>query len=126
MENDEIKKNDKNNDEKNNTKNDSKNDNKNDSMENALSTIAQDNLNQHGEIIYIDENKSVKKKTSGDDVMLTQCILCLVLVLSVFLLKFIRADFQHKLLSIYSEKMNAPAEPFIIKIVEAVETWFKK
>lgn len=118
MNNDEIKKDDKNDDEKNSKKNDN--------IENVLSTIAQDNLNQHGEVIYIDENKSAKKKTSGDDVMLTQCILCLVLVLSIFLIKFISVDFQHNLLSIYSEKMNAPAEPFILKIIETVETWFKK
>lgn len=118
MENDEIKNNDKNNDEKSSKENDN--------TENVLSTIAQDNLNQHGEVIYIDENKSVKKKTSGDDVMLTQCILCLVLVLSVFLLKFISDDFQHKLLSIYSEKLNAPAEPFILKMIGTIEAWFKK
>lgn len=80
----------------------------------------------HGDVIFLDEGKSDKKKGSGDDVMLTQCILCLMLVLSVFLLKFISDDFQGELLSIYKEKTSASAEPFVAKIVEMIEAWFKK
>lgn len=95
--------------------------------ENALSTasVVQEISAPHEDMIFLDESKSDKKKGSGDDVMLTQCILCLMLALSVFLLKFISDDFQGELLSIYKEKTNASAEPFIVKIIEVIEAWFK-
>lgn len=95
--------------------------------ENTLSTteVVQELSKPHSDVIFIDESKSDRKKSSGDDVMLTQCILCLILALSVFLLKFISDDFQNELLSIYKEKTSAPAEPFIIKIIEIIEAWFK-
>ncbi|MDE6019909.1 MAG: hypothetical protein K2H01_02775 [Ruminococcus sp.] len=99
---------------------------KNDEAENALSHIPKEISGQKENILYIDENSSGKKKTHGDDVILTQCILCLILALAVFLLKFISEDFQHDLLSVYTEKTNAPAEPFIVQITEAIEAWFKR
>lgn len=94
--------------------------------EKALSPAAADGAEPLKDMIYIDENHARKKDGKSDDVMLTQCILCLILVLSVFLLRFISEEFQKELLAMYSDKTNAPAEPFIADILEAIEAWFKK
>ncbi len=95
--------------------------------ENKLSdnAVSRELSARYNDVIFIDEKKPDKKKSPGDDVMLTQCILCLILVLSVFLLKFISDDFQRELLSIYKENTSAPAESAIAKIIETIEEWFK-
>lgn len=92
----------------------------------SLAANASDSSDNIKDMIYIDENHSRKKDSKGDDVMLTQFILCLLIVLSVFLLKFINGEFQHELLSMYSDKTNVSAEPFIADILSAVEAFFKK
>lgn len=92
----------------------------------SLAADASDSSDNIKDMIYIDENHSRKKDSKGDDVMLTQFILCLLIVLSVFLLKFINGEFQHELLSMYSDKTNVSAEPFIADILSAVEAFFKK
>lgn len=91
-----------------------------------LTAAASDSSENIKDMIYIDENHSRKKDSKGDDVMLMQFILCLLIVLSVFLLKFINGEFQQELLSMYSDKINAPAEPFIADILKAAEAFFKK
>lgn len=92
----------------------------------SLAADASDSSDNIKDMIYIDENHSRKKDSKGDDVMLTQFILCLLIVLSVFLLKFINGEFQQELLSMYSDKTNVSAEPFIADILSAVEAFFKK
>ncbi len=105
------------------------NDKENAKEESTLSTstapFVQELSEPSEDMIFLDKSKPDRKKSSGDDVMLTQCILCLMLALSVFLLKFISDDFQGELLSIYNEKTSAPAAPFIVKIMETIEAWFK-
>lgn len=92
----------------------------------AITPAASDNAEPLKDIIYINENHSHKKEGKGDDVMLTQFILCLLLVLSVFLLRFVNEDFQKEIFSMYSERTNANAEPFIAAVFETIENWFKK
>ncbi|MGN0584420.1 MAG: hypothetical protein ACI4JD_03090 [Ruminococcus sp.] len=78
------------------------------------------------DVIYIDKKRSGRMKGKSDDIMLTQCILCLILALSVFLLKYINEDFQTGFISLYKQRTEASAEPFIMKITEIIEAWFKR
>ena len=94
--------------------------------EKAITPAVSDNPEPLKDIIYIDDKPSRKKEGRGDDVMLTQCILCLIIVLSVFLLRFINVEYQKEIFSMYSEKINADAEPFIAAVLETIENWFKK
>lgn len=94
--------------------------------EKTLCPAAENTAEPLKDIIYIDDKPSRKKEGRGDDVMLTQCILCLILVLSVFLLRFINEEYQKEIFSMYSEKTNANAEPFIAAVFETIENWFKK
>ncbi|MBQ8687450.1 MAG: hypothetical protein IJ512_02725 [Ruminococcus sp.] len=81
---------------------------------------------QNTETIYIDRKAPHRTKNRSDDVMMTQCIFCMILVLSIFGLHWISADFQEALLALYEEKVSAPAEPFLAHITEAAEQWFKR
>ncbi len=76
-----------------------------------------------GETIYLNPQDVRPEKHRSDDVMLTQCIFCIVLVLSVLGLHWVSRDFQEGLLTLYQEKISAPAEPFLARIMEAVEQW---
>lgn len=79
-----------------------------------------------GEDIYVRDSEHREKKHRSDDVMLTQCIFCLVLVLSVFGLSWIHAGFQEELLTLYEQKVSAPPEPFLARLIEAAEQWFHR
>ena len=46
------------------------------------------------ETIHLAESASPKKSQHADDIALTQCILCMVLVLSVFALHWLKPDWQ--------------------------------
>ena len=67
-----------------------------------------------------------RKKNRSDDVMLTQGILCVILALAVFGLKFINQEFQAELLELYEERLLAEPEQFLVKIITAAENWFRK
>ncbi|MBQ8514758.1 MAG: hypothetical protein IJ496_05115 [Ruminococcus sp.] len=79
-----------------------------------------------GEDVYVHDSERHEKKHRSDDVMLTQCIFCLVLVLAVFGLSWIHAGFQEKLLTLYEQKVSAPPEPFLARLIEAAEQWLRR
>ena len=83
-------------------------------------------LPESGEEIYIGNSDPHPKKGRSDDVMMTQCIFCIILVLSMFALHWISSDFQKELLILYKEKVIAPAEPFLANVIETAEQWFRK
>lgn len=95
------------------------------SDENTVMPVISGIAEPGNELIYIDKKRRGRVKGKSDDIMLTQCILCLILALSVFLLKYIDEDFQTEFLSLYKQRTEAPAEPFIMKITEIIEEWFK-
>lgn len=74
-------------------------------------------------IVISDETKRTRRKQRGDDIMVTQCLLCMILVLSIFSLHWINPEFQSDLLSQYEEKLHAPAEAFIAQLLEKIESW---
>ncbi len=77
------------------------------------------------EPIYISYDDEPKEKKS-DDTLLTQLILCAVLVAVAFGMKYIDSDFQENMLSMYRRLLNAPPEEFLQKILDGLETWFKR
>lgn len=76
-------------------------------------------------IVITGEKPRVRRKTGGDDVVLMQCLLCLVLVVSIFSLQWINPSFQEALLSQYEQKLHAPAEAFLQQFLEWLESWVR-
>ena len=76
------------------------------------------------EKIYIGEERKASGKS--DDVMMTQGILCIILVLALVVLRFINSDFLEKLLSIYNERISSPPEGVLADMIESAEQWFRK
>ncbi len=76
------------------------------------------------EKIYIGEEPKASGKS--DDVMMTQGILCIILVLALVVLRFINGDFLNELLSIYAERTSSPPESFLADIIRSAEQWFRK
>ena len=94
-------------------------------MINDMQESIPDNSAESGvEKIYIGDEPKVSGKS--DDVMMTQGILCIILVLSLVVLRFINGDFLDELLSMYRERTASPPESFLAEIIETVEKWFGK
>ncbi|MBQ8823746.1 MAG: hypothetical protein IJZ64_00770 [Ruminococcus sp.] len=91
-------------------------------INNDISENTEKNTEQEG--VFVTTTKIKKQKS--DDVFMTQCILCVVLVFSIFVIHWIDSDFQEKILSIYNTHLHAPAENVIMEFVEKIESWFKK
>lgn len=97
-------------------------DNKKETNNNDISENTEKNIEQ--ESVFVTTTKIKKQKS--DEVFMTQCILCVLLVFSIFVIHWINSDFQEKILSIYNTHLHAPAENTIMEFVEKIESWFKK
>ena len=75
------------------------------------------------ETIHLAESASTKKSQHADDIALTQCILCMVLVLSVFALHWLKPDWQAFLLAQYAAKRDAPPVAWLDDLLRAVQQW---
>lgn len=75
------------------------------------------------ETIHLAEPVSPKKSQHADDIALTQCILCMVLVLSVFALHWLKPDWQAFLLAQYAAKRDAPPVAWLDDLLRAVQQW---
>lgn len=64
-----------------------------------------------------------KKEQHADDVALTQCILCVVLVLCVFALHWIKPEWQEMLLTQYAAHRDAPPIAWLDSFLKAVQQW---
>ena len=62
----------------------------------------------------------------ADDIALTQCILCLLLVLCVFGLHWLKPEWQTMLLEQYAAKRDAPPVLWLDQLLRAVQQWITK
>ena len=62
----------------------------------------------------------------ADDIALTQCILCLLLVLCVFGLHWLKPEWQIMLLEQYAAKRDAPPVLWLDQLLRAVQQWITK
>lgn len=72
-----------------------------------------------------DERGKREKKQHADDVALTQCILCILLVLAMFVLHWLRPEWQTMLLSQYTAYRDAPPVAWLDSILQAIQDWMK-
>ena len=66
------------------------------------------------------------KPQHADDIALTQCILCLLLVLCVFGLHWLKPEWQTMLLEQYAAKRDAPPVLWLDQLLRAVQQWITK
>jgi hypothetical protein len=74
-------------------------------------------------LVLTEERKQKKKKGSGEDCIFLQCLLSIVLMISIFSLRWIHPQFQAALLEQYQTKLYAPAEAFLTQILTQIEQW---
>lgn len=73
---------------------------------------------------YVGKSRGRKRQRYGD-VALMQGILCCLLLASVFVLRWLNADFQAELIGLYQEKTHAPAEDWLLNLTQTIEGWFR-
>ncbi len=67
-----------------------------------------------------------KKKQHADDVWMMQCIFCILLLLSIFVLHWIRADFSASLQQMYVQHVQEPAPAWLANWIQQIEQWIKQ
>ncbi len=82
--------------------------------------------NSAAEPLYIDRRERRRTSTRSDDIMMTQCIFCLILALSVFALHWVSPPFQTQLLALYKQQTALPPPPFLQDIITSAEAWFRR
>lgn len=78
------------------------------------------------EPIHISGETHMQKPQHADDVALTQCILCVVLVLCIFALHWLKPEWQEMLLTQYAAKRDAPPVAWLDSLLQAVQQWISK
>ena len=91
------------------------------------------------ETIHLSDTPAPRKPQHADDIALTQCILCLLLVLCVFGLHWLKPEWQiltdlHTadpewqimLLEQYAAKRDAPPVLWLDQLLRAVQQWITK
>ena len=73
-----------------------------------------------------DFSEPPEKKQRADDVAMVQCMLCVLLVLSMFVLHWLRPEWQEMLLRQYALHRAAPAAAWLEKLLRAVQQWMGK
>lgn len=66
------------------------------------------------------------KPQRADDVALTQCILCMVLVLCVFALHWLKPEWQTLLLEQYASHRDAPPIQWLDALLQAAKQWMQQ
>ena len=77
------------------------------------------------ETIHLSDTPAPRKPQHADDIALTQCILCLLLVLCVFGLHWLKPEWQIMLLEQYAAKRDAPPVLWLDQLLRAVQQWIK-
>ena len=75
------------------------------------------------EPIRVVETAAFQKQQHADDVALTQCILCVILVLCVFSLHWLKPEWQELLLAQYMEKREAAPILWLDGFLQAIQQW---
>lgn len=78
------------------------------------------------ETIHLSDTPAPRKPQHADDIALTQCILCLLLVLCVFGLHWLKPEWQVMLLEQYAAKRDAPPVLWLDQLLRAVQQWITK
>lgn len=73
-----------------------------------------------------DFSEPPEKKQRADDVAMVQCMLCVLLVLSMFVLHWLRPEWQEMLLGQYAQHRAAPAVAWLEELLRAVQQWMGK
>ena len=73
-----------------------------------------------------DFSEPPEKKQRADDVAMVQCMLCVLLVLSMFVLHWLRPEWQEMLLGQYALHRAAPAAAWLEELLRAVQQWMGK
>ncbi|WP_295216102.1 hypothetical protein [Ruminococcus sp.] len=92
------------------------NDKKEDALEESQVTSIPEPIHITGEV-------KQKKEQHADDVALTQCILCVILVLCVFALHWLKPEWQEMLLTQYAIHRDAPPVAWLDHFLKAVQQW---
>lgn len=66
------------------------------------------------------------KKQRGDDVVLTQCILCITIVLLFLGLHWVKPEWQQWLLQQYQHYRDEPTLAWIDQLLHTVQSWLKQ
>lgn len=75
------------------------------------------------EQIHIVKGTVPEKRQRADDIVLTQCMLCVILVLLCFGLHWLKPEWQQMLLSSYMEYREAAPVAWLDKLLQAVRDW---
>lgn len=75
------------------------------------------------EQIHIIKGTVPKKKQHADDVVLTQCILCVLLVLLFFALHWLKPEWQSSLIAAYMSHRDAAPVAWLDKLLESFQAW---
>lgn len=78
------------------------------------------------ETIHLSDTPAPRKPQHADDIALTHCILCLLLVLCVFGLHWLKPEWQTMLLEQYAAKRDAPPVLWLDQLLRAVQQWITK
>lgn len=78
------------------------------------------------EPIQISEEHTEIKKEHGDDVVLTQCILCVCMVLILFALHWLKPEWQTMLLTQYTQYRDEPPIAWLDQLLQAIQQWMQK
>lgn len=66
------------------------------------------------------------KGQRADDAALTQCVLCMLLVLCVFSLHWLKPEWQTVLLERYAAYRDAPPVQWLETFLQAVQQWMQQ
>ena len=70
--------------------------------------------------------KTVPKKAQHtDDVVLTQCILCALLVLVCFALRWLKPEWQTEILELYTHYRDAAPVAWLDSLLKSIQDWLK-
>ena len=62
----------------------------------------------------------------ADDVAMTQCILCILLVLILFVLHWLKPEWQSMLLQQYIQYRNAPPLQWLDQLLHSIQQWMQR
>ncbi len=78
---------------------------------------------QAPEQIQVIQGNVPRKAQRADDVVLTQCMLCLLLVLVVFALHWLQPEWQAMLLDAYRSNRDAAPVGWLDKLLRSFQAW---
>lgn len=77
------------------------------------------------EPVHVYENMKNSKKERADDIALTQCILCVVLILSVFVVYWLQPEWYQNLIEQYQLHRDAAPVTWIDALLHSLQEWLR-